>query len=137
MGQNTFSSWLRWDWRSWAGRTSCVQEAEREPLPSFVDERRNADRFPCGLGITCRPIAMAPIDPWPAVLLDVSATGVALVLDQPLPIGSFLALQLPVRGKLQKLRVRVVSVRAQDDGGWVLGCTLERRLRNTQLRALT
>ncbi len=134
MAQNTLTSWLRWDWRAWARGVAPEHRAAPARSPR---ERRKAARHPCSLGISCQPIALTPIDPWPAVLQDVSATGVALVLDQPLPVGAFLALQLPVAGALRRVRARVVSVREQDDGGWVLGCTLERRLRVTELDALT
>ena len=145
MAQKTISFWLRWDWRSWARgplASSQLMEPSGEEMSagscdeSPAEDRRNAVRHPCGLGISCQPIALMRMAPWPGVIQDVSATGIALALDHPLPVGAFLALHLPFSSGAKLVRARVVSARPLPDGGWVLGCTLDRKLHHRELRSL-
>jgi len=137
------SFWRRWGFaRSTVGQptVSFDEPAAEEELSaglaeSPVFERRNALRHPCGVEINCQPIVLVRSEPWPVVLRDVSSTGVGLVIDYPVPPGTFMAVQLGGSAR-KNLRVQVVAIRQQEDDTWLLGCTFGRELKPDQLRAL-
>lgn len=141
MLQKTLSFWLRWNWGFRArspvpAGPSAVESREDLVSEPATEDRRCAIRHACGLGISCQPIALVRSAPWPGVIQDVSATGLAVALDYPLPPGTFLALQLPLSDGMKAVRARIVSARPQLDGGWVLGCTLTHPLQPEELRSL-
>jgi hypothetical protein len=134
-------------WRRWAfSRAAVIQPrvtfeepcAEEELSAALAEppvfDRRNARRHPCGVEISCQPIVLVRSEPWPVVLRDVSSTGVGLVLDYPVPPGTFVALEVP--GWRKPLRAQVVAIRPHEDQMWVLGCTFVRELKADQLTAL-
>ncbi|MBY0527058.1 MAG: PilZ domain-containing protein [Gemmataceae bacterium] len=120
--------------------TTFTAPSEEETLVAVLTEppgheRRTSIRHPCGLEANCSPIALLRSDPWPVVIRDISRTGVGLVLDYPLPPGTFMALELP-QISTQPIKVIVTCIRQQLDESWILGCAFSRELRFEQVEAL-
>ncbi len=102
-------------------------------------ERRTSVRHPCKVRVAYQPGA-GPVDgPWSrGTVLDVSATGVRLLLGQAVDAGTVLTVALPrlVRGPRRLLQAQVVHTTAED-GRWAAGCTLVGcRLSSEELQSL-
>lgn len=103
--------------------------ADTAPPPDF--ERRRATRHPAHVEMQCMLIALVKSDPWLVLIRDISATGVGFEFPCPLPMSTFVMLELPRRSRreTQKMvRARVVSSREQEDGSYLIGCSFARPL---------
>ena len=99
-------------------------------------ERRAAERQPCGLETSC----LRPTDgenAWDARVIDISTTGVGLLLTRRFEPGTLLTFRLEGRteGQSYNAIARVVHATRQAEGGWLLGCVLLDPLDEPQLRA--
>ncbi len=106
---------------------------ERKPAHS---ERRAAARHPCALGTSCQRAADGE-NAWDARVIDISATGVGLLLGRRFEPGTLLAFRLEGRSEGQSFNAvaRVVHATRQGEGAWLLGCALLDPLDERQLRA--
>jgi hypothetical protein len=89
-------------------------------------ERRTSLRQLCGRHTLCRLISLLQRPTIPTVIRDISTTGVGLVMEKPLPLGTFVALDV-ARLDAQERRAiaaRVVRYRRQEKGGWLIGCVM-------------
>ncbi|MSQ96034.1 MAG: hypothetical protein EXR98_15965 [Gemmataceae bacterium] len=84
------------------------------------------ERQSCEMPATCQPasaLAMKEMR-WSATILDISRGGLRVRLQRHFERGTGLAVELP--GDAQRepcvVFVKVVHVKAQDDGTWALGC---------------
>lgn len=94
----------------------------------LLSERRDQDRYTCDLRALCRPIEHPRAStPWPARLLDISATGLQLLLTRRFEAGSLLSIEVRTRegGSVTLLAhvVRVFRTGHRHDF-WYLGCSL-------------
>ncbi len=103
-----------------------------------AEERRAGPRYPCLIETTCRQITRGGSTNWPARTVDVSAGGIALVLERRFEPGAVLCVRLesPDGEVSRDLLLRVVHVLADMDGSWRLGCRLAGELEEDELRAL-
>ncbi len=142
-----FFFWRRWQWHSPVPiaefATAVLEPSEEDMLAAVLSEppgfeRRAAIRHAVEMPTSCREIALLGGNPWPAVLRDVSATGVGLVLSEPLQPGTFLTVEVPRPSKsgLRRLPARVVDNRHLGDGSWLVGCRLVRPLHDDELAEL-
>jgi hypothetical protein len=99
-------------------------------------DRRSAERHPCALDTSCLPAADGD-NAWDARVIDISATGVGLLLGRRFEPGTLLSFRLEGRTEGQSFNAvaRVVHATRQADGGWLLGCALLDPLDEPQLRA--
>jgi hypothetical protein len=68
--------------------------------------------------------------------VDISAGGIALVLDRRFERGAILSIRLASdRETTRNLLLRVVYAKSQGDGSWRLGCAFARELGQRELRA--
>jgi hypothetical protein len=106
---------------------------ERKPARP---ERRAAARHPCTLETTCLQ-ATDGETAWDAQVIDISATGVGLLLKRRFEPGTLLSFRLEGPSGTQSFNAlaRVVHARRQPSGGWLLGCALVGELDAAQLRA--
>ena len=58
--------------------------------------------------------------------LNVSTTGAGIEIFQKIEGGSFMDLEFDLQGKLLKVRGRVVHVRTEGDGSYVVGVEFDR-----------
>jgi hypothetical protein len=99
-------------------------------------ERRTAGRHPCTLETSCLQ-ATDGQNSWDARVVDISATGVGLLLGRRFEPGTLLSFRLegPEGGQSFNAFARVVHASRQAAGGWLLGCALVGELDAAQLRA--
>jgi hypothetical protein len=73
---------------------------------------------------------------WAAQIQDISAEGARLVLNHPVPAGSFLTIRMPPDSdeEMRMLRARVVrSIRRDESRQWVVGCIINPQLTDAEL----
>jgi hypothetical protein len=107
--------------------------------PALQADRRGAERYPCDLQPFWRVAGGgAAGEGPPARVRDVSATGIGLLVGQPLKPGAVLVLTLQARDEQlsRPLPVRVMHATPQAGGGWLVGCQFVRRLSAGDLQAL-
>jgi hypothetical protein len=98
---------------------------------------RNWTRFPCD--VTARVQRLSDDDPrhYPARVRDISASGVAFVVDSDIPTGTLLNAEL--HGASERtftILACVVHVTAAPEGGHILGCNFIRELSESDLQSL-
>jgi serine/threonine protein kinase len=100
-------------------------------------ERRATVRYPSSADGNCRPIGGHAFS-WSAKVLDISATGVQLLIRRRFEPGTVLALELRDGKKSARRSVlaRVVRVQQQPDRKWALGCVLDYRLSQEDVQVL-
>jgi hypothetical protein len=113
--------------------------APKPPGPSaLAADRRGAERYSCALQPFWHIAGEEGADSLPAGVRNVSATGIGLLLDEPLKAGTVLVLSLQgsSRRLSRPLPVRVMHATAQPEGGWLVGCQFVRRLSGQDMAAL-
>lgn len=75
---------------------------------------------------------------WLARIVDISTTGIGVILRQRFPSGTLLTIELQNSGGdvSRTLQTRVVHATPHLDGGWVLGCEFVNPLTEQDLRSL-
>ncbi len=110
--------------------------ARRErPAPS---DERTWMRFPCSVTATYQKTPAEDSAHLPAQLLNISANGVGLEVEQSVETGTLLSLDFhPKSGKPGRTMLAcVVHVTAQSSGIYALGCNFIRELSEDDLQAL-
>jgi hypothetical protein len=99
---------------------------------------RRWTRFPCNVETVCYSCDTAPGERRSGRILNISAGGIGLVLRCQFFEGTLLHFELPQEMNLAnpKILVRVVRVREQGDGNWLLGCEFADQLSEDDLGAL-
>jgi hypothetical protein len=112
-----------------AGNAAGSGEAERRVAVRYPSTAPNRD---------CEVETAEQEERWPAVIRDISQTGMGLFVGRPFDPGTLLEVELEKtrrRRRRMVLAMRVVHLRRQD-GGWLLGCVLETELTEAQLAGL-
>ncbi len=103
--------------------------------PKF--ERRCERRVRLAIGSACRLVAPPDFRCRPAIIWDVSPSGIGLVLTEPLPVGTTLLVR---PGGLSRpddvVGMSVRHVRRLGEGRWLVGCSHARDVAAGELRAL-
>jgi hypothetical protein len=107
------------------------------PVPGGKERRQEA-RHPCRQAHVCRILVRPSFQPRYALLDNVSARGVGLVLSCRLRSGTVLALRLPgLRPGLSCTQSATVQhFRRYEPWGWLHGCSLGRPLSDEELAVL-
>jgi hypothetical protein len=87
-------------------------------------DRRGWLRFRSSLEIIYQPLEVQPLAWRTALGIDVSATGIGLQVDRPLPLGSLLRVEL-FDGVMLAI---VVRLSGPTEAGWQVGCNFVREL---------
>jgi serine/threonine protein kinase len=105
--------------------------------PGVPKERRAEPRYPANLKCSCRP-ASSKEGPVPAVIQDISASGVRLLADRAFEVGTMLVVRLEgARPPMPAVMVVKVIWTAPDPSGrCILGCASDTVLRDAELRAM-
>lgn len=118
---------------------SGTDPSTRDDIETPGEDRRARIRHPSELETYCQPgIGRLEGFWWMARLRDISRTGLGLVVPRRFEPGTILTAELQ---KLSEdfsctLRVRVIHAVPQDDGSWLLGCSLVDEMTEDQLKAL-
>ena len=121
--------------------------AQRWTMPEQLLERpekppgrecRVYERQACALPTACRPAAAFNNKEatWSAVIRDISAGGIRLVLRRRFEPGTGLAIELPGNDETYTVLAKVIHVRATDDGSWALGCRFISELGDSEVERL-
>jgi hypothetical protein len=107
--------------------------AASDPSASCAD-RRTSPRKPGSRVLACQVIMLPGNRPIQVAIRDISAAGLGLRSELPIPPGIFLVVQLQgSSGVKRSFRARVAHCTPQDAGQWILGCVLERELTSQEL----
>jgi hypothetical protein len=111
-----------------------------QPVPVQGVEWRVRERRPCGLKTSCQPIAARGDKDvmWPATILDISVSGIGLVLSRRFETGAGLAIEVPGTESRpgDTLLAKVVQTNALAEGGWLLSCEFVSELSDEELNGL-
>jgi serine/threonine protein kinase len=123
------------------GRTSRSNRPETttDTQPPAGKERRSAARHLCTLGSCCvistsfLPDQEGNQDSWPAVVQNISAQGIGLLVGRRFEPGTAAAIELPGQPPRPAY---VKHVRAEKLGHWFLGCVWGAPLAEAEVKAL-
>ncbi|MCC6418541.1 MAG: PilZ domain-containing protein [Gemmataceae bacterium] len=105
--------------------------------PAALPDRRATVRHACNLEGLSRPVEQPDAICWGATVRDLSCGGLGLVVGYPFRAGTFLAIDLrTTQGAPRTFLTRIVHVRDQADGTWLVGCEFARPLAPGQLDEL-
>jgi hypothetical protein len=107
------------------------------PRATTTVERREAKRFTVNPGAVCAFTGPAAETAGPAEVLNVSTTGVGLLMARRVKVGTVLSVTLSDRARefSKTVLVRVVHV-GGESGGWVVGGAFDTPLTFEELTAL-
>jgi hypothetical protein len=113
---------------------------DANPVPSRRECRVSA-RFACDTEANCQPPSARAGGgdmKWPGRIRDVSATGLSLLLRRRFETGAGLAIDVPgpEGAPASTLYAKVVRVKAEPGGLWLLGCKLVSGLSEEEIKAL-
>ena len=130
----------------WILGCNFARELSEEDLVAFGARRQRHEpgdqrtwvRFACAIKASYQAIAGADTSPRPAKVVNVSASGVGLVVGEPVENGTLLSVELQAAdGTCTRTMLScVVHVRAHAEGEWALGCNFIRSLSEEDLKAL-
>jgi PilZ domain len=102
-----------------------------------IVNRRGARRYPSTLEASCRRLQSRP-DQWPAMIQDISTTGVRLELDRRFEAGTVLSLDVLSEqdAVASSLLMRVCWVRDAQENKWSVGCAFHKPLSADELDTL-
>jgi hypothetical protein len=105
---------------------------------SVPRERRAATRYRCLRETSCQPVAVGKEECVPAILEDLSASGLRLTIRRCYEPGRVLAISWRpvVDGPKRTLLAHVVYALAEGGGNWIIGCGLMNRLTADDLEGL-
>ena len=104
--------------------------------PTLLDiDRRGFDRYPCLRRPAVRLLARPSFNAYHAVVRDVAFRSIGLMVEKPFDTGTVLAIQMRSRhaGFSGILSAQVQHATRQEDGTWLLGCTLSRSLTDDEI----
>lgn len=101
-------------------------------------ERRIAKRHPCDLKVNDRLVVSVGLSSWPAIVADISTTGIGLVLGVRHDPGAALQIELfcASNGYARSIRAQIVRTKRMPDGYWFCGCAFDEQLDHGELNAL-
>jgi len=105
---------------------------------SGAAERRAWVRYPCELSSSCQPIVASRSGRWSAKIRNISAGGVGISLDRRFELQTLLSIEAQQEGSESSVSflARVMHVTRQEDGTWLLGCSLRHPLSDEDLKGL-
>ncbi len=131
---------------SWLLGCSIARELSDEELRPFQAKRVMAPasdgrawvRFPCAAGVSIQPVTAATPAQFPAKIMNISASGMAVLVYRSFEVGTLLTIQLLDEHEqaLLTLQSRVVRVTPGAPGEWLLGCTFSGLLSTDLIQAL-
>jgi hypothetical protein len=111
--------------------------AKREK-PAAADDARGWVRFPCRVTAVCQDAAAPRQQPWPVEVLNISSSGIGLVVSRTVEPGELLNLELHrgTEAPGHTILACVVHVTPQSEGKLGVGCNFIRELTEAELKAL-
>jgi hypothetical protein len=106
--------------------------------PILCADRRVSARHPCSLEVKCQAIGGSTEGPWTGKIIDLSTTGLGLLLPEPLDRGTILLVEIPSppASAPPTLSACVIHTRPHEEGSIFTGCILAEQLSDAELAAL-
>jgi hypothetical protein len=107
--------------------------------PNKGAERRASVRYSCDpesfSDNSCRPITAPKKEAWPALIRDLSTSGIGIVINRRFEPGTLLTVDLEdaERTTQRSLLVRVVRISQENPASWVHGCTFTYKMSEAEL----
>ena len=98
------------------------------------DDRRSEPRYKCRRLVRIRPVTVPASNLRLSQVHNVSANGIGLLHASPFALGTLLEIQL--QGCTIQSRITRVVHCTRQEGGWLVGCTLNHSLSTTELERL-
>jgi hypothetical protein len=101
-------------------------------------KRRAEARYHCGPATSGRLVREGESQPRRAWILNLSLSGVGLLLEEPLEAETLIVIHIKsgTTGARFELPARVVHATVQASGEWLVGCELAEKLSQDDLEAL-
>jgi hypothetical protein len=101
-------------------------------------DRRATVRYPCNLKSNCGLPEADAAARWPAEVLDLSATGIRLLVHSRFEPRSALVIELPglEPGSVTAILAKVVHVKEHGPDVWQVGCVFRRLLSQNEVEAV-
>ena len=101
-------------------------------------ERRGGIRYAIELEATCRPVANAAGQRWPATVSDLSVTGMCLLVKRRFEPGNVLEISFALQndGSIINQLARVRWLKATDSKSWLLGCEFVNAIDDEELNTI-
>jgi hypothetical protein len=117
---------------------------QAEALPPGVEssdqrrELRATVRYSSGGTTPCKTLAGWRGNSWEATIRDISQQGIGLILGRRFEAGVILVVEVPrpTEASTHLVLARVVRVIEQENGRWLVGCSLVNPLTREELRSL-
>ncbi len=115
-----------------------LQPFTENTIPALRVEQRARPRFTCAVSASYQRVGQPAGEVCPATVLNISTTGVGLVVREPLTPGTLLNVTLgPARQvAAQTMLSCVVHMSDHQEGEWALGCNFITELRERDLKLL-
>jgi c-di-GMP-binding flagellar brake protein YcgR len=108
----------------------------KKEKPSSADQR-TWNRFPCQVQATYQVVGYEETPICRAQVLNISASGIGLLVERAIEMGSLLSLELQKEGGGAARTILACVVHAnQEEGRWALGCNFIRELTEEDLQVL-
>jgi hypothetical protein len=122
------------------GNQAVATATEAIPEAIVLDSpaRATEDPFPCHREAWLHPVTLVKHDPWHAIVLAVSTSGISLAIERRVATGAFFAVELPdpLGGVSRMYPARVINTESQGHGYWHLACAFATELTEEELMAL-
>jgi c-di-GMP-binding flagellar brake protein YcgR len=100
-------------------------------------DQRTWMRYPCQVKATYQVVGYEETPVCQVEVLNISASGIGILVGQPIEMGSLLNLELQQAGGASTRTILACVVHAnQENGRWALGCNFIRELSEDDLQAL-
>jgi hypothetical protein len=96
----------------------------------IATEHRSEPRYKCPRLVRVRPVTVPESNLRLSQVHDVSTKGIGLLHGSPFSLGTLLEIQLP--GCITERRFARVVHCTRQEGGWLIGCTLNNSLSATE-----
>ena len=115
---------------------SCLsmREAAQKATITHRPEMRSEPRYSCPKLVRMRPVSVPGAVFRLSAVQNVSANAIGLAVTTPLDPGTLLEIELPNRSRTTQF-ARVVHCTKQE-GGWLIGCTLNQTLSASEMERL-
>ena len=127
----------------WEYGCTFASELNEEDLTPFGALRQKADnrdqrtwvRFPCKINASYHRLKEEKTTLKPAKVLDISASGIGLVVTEAMDVGTLLSLHITSLngGASLPILISVVRVTSHQEQEWLLGCNFLRELSDREL----
>ncbi|OAI48146.1 hypothetical protein AYO44_07755 [Planctomycetaceae bacterium SCGC AG-212-F19] len=127
------------------GTPTCPEAPIAEAIPEAIviesaeaGDQVDTERLACHREAWLHPVTLVKSDPWHAIVVAISTSGISLAIERRVATGTFFAVELPdpLGGVSRTYAARVIHTEPEGHGYWQLGCAFATELTEEELLAL-